>query len=1098
MTRTTSSSWRWLRRLLFLLTGTVAAAALLLAGVLLVLDDTDYKRLLIRAADTFLDTELEIAGPFSVKLSDGIQITAGDIRLSAHDGSYMATTREFSTRFRVISIFSGAFEINDLELNDAYLRINETDSGDGFSPADFPILPIVVARAHFRNLQFEYQEAQPGTLHSFYLNELVVDDVNDAGPLAIKANGLLKEHPYELSGTLPPLADMLEADKPHPVEIVFNSEHITARLDGHVADFIKGLGLDLKLEFHAQDVQDILEIFADGIPRVGDLDATARLHGDYDSPGLDSIIVSLHRDDEVAVRVTGTVDDILTGKGLDLDISGHSSQPSVASWLVFGRLDRISTLRLETKVEAHYGRIQLHDVTATASTGDGLELSASGNAELYDSGHVFARSDTGITVKFTAPTTAAVNLLDYKGVPELGAVDGTVRLLASRDAIGLYDAEVRIGSRRGQQSFLQGSVARIGLFGEAAVTGIDLQATLRAPDVAALAKLAGYDLPPVGQGQAELHASGNLNRLRLSNVNVRVGNADAVLLTARGTADRLDLTRESLPESADFSVTLSTPQLAELSGFLDVKLPALARTHATGKLQLRGNRLQFEPVKVDIGAADQPAIRLAGKATTLLRKGSSIDASFDVAATDLLMAFTALKPGYLGRLKGSFSLSSMDGSWGFSEFSLTSAQTQLYQIDINGTRDNFKKTDLVNVKTAISISNPEALGKALNLDLSGISAWSTKGVLSSKADMLSYHATGTLGSTTSTTDISGYLRDGKPHFTGKMEIPVLYLQDLGFRKEPEQQAGKPVSARQDRNYIFSRESLNISMLKRFDLDFDLLIHQIESHDQLSIDSVNGKINVRDGRLGISPLKLVFEGGQMNIQFEADARGVPAYRLQITGDDIVLGPLMAQVQNDVPITGYSNIDMDLSARGRSPHDLVSSLGGNLSIGLENAKIPSEYVELLSVDVFGWAFSKTARKESYTNLNCVVVAFDLKDGYMNSRTLLADGPDLTVAGHINLDLDNETMDILLVPKQKKRVFSSIEPVKIKGPIMDPRVEAVPVKAAIQEVGAMVLLPTVVIPVRLLGKLWSILDDGDKPGQGCASLQSVTEAAEKKLEK
>ena len=82
---------------------------------------------------------------------------------------------------------------------------------------------------------------------------------------------------------------------------------------------------------------------------------------------------------------------------------------------------------------------------------------------------------------------AAVNLLDYKGVPELGPVDGTIRLLASRDAIGLYDAEVRIGSQRGQQSSLQGSVARIGLLGETAVTGIDLKATLRVPDVAALA-----------------------------------------------------------------------------------------------------------------------------------------------------------------------------------------------------------------------------------------------------------------------------------------------------------------------------------------------------------------------------------------------------------------------------------------------------------------------------------------------------------------------------------------------------------------------------------------------------------------------------------
>jgi hypothetical protein len=66
------------------------------------------------------------------------------------------------------------------------------------------------------------------------------------------------------------------------------------------------------------------------------------------------------------------------------------------------------------------------------------------------------------------------------------------------------------------------------------------------------------------------------------------------------------------------------------------------------------------------------------------------------------------------------------------------------------------------------------------------------------------------------------------------------------------------------------------------------------------------------------------------------------------------------------------------------------------------------------------------------------------------------------------------------------------------MDPKVEAIPVKAAIQEAGAMVLLPTVVIPVRLLGKLWSMLNDSDKPGQGCASLQAVTDAAEKQVEK
>ena len=1100
MTKTSSLPRRWLRLLLLLLPGTVAAAVLLLAGALLILDDADYKRILVWATDTFLDSRLDIAGPFSfsVKLSEGILVSAGDIRLRAHDGSYFITTQQFSTNFRLVSILSGALVIKDLTLTDAHLRINETQTGNTAKAADFSLPPVVLARAHFNNLTLEYQEARPGTLHSFSLSELVIGDGNNAGPLGIQASGLFEGHAYVVSGALPSLADMLERDRPHPVEVNFKSEQITASLNGQVADFVKGQGLDLVMELHAENFQEILEIFADGIPRVGDMDATARLHGDYDSPGLDGIDINFHRDDEVAVKVTGTVDDILSGKGLDLHISGQSNRPAVASWLLLGKLDRISSISLDTKLQTNYGRIQLHDVKATARTSDGLELAASGNAELYDTGHVFARNDKGITLRFTAPTTAAFNLLDYKGLPELGAVDGTVRLLASRDAIGLYDAKVRIGNRQGQQSVLEGSIARIGLLDEAVVTGIDLQASLRTSRVSTLAKLAGYDLPRLGQGQADLHASGNLNKLRLGNVNIRVGDANTLLVTAKGTADRLDLTRQSLPETGDFSVTMTAPGTAEISRILDVNLPALGRTHASGLLQLRGNKLQFKPVKVDIGPVDQPAIRLDGSATTVLHKGSSINVRFDLAATDLIMAFTDMKPGYLGRLQGVLDVSSMDGSWGIERFRLTSSQTQLYQIDIGGGYTDFSKTDLVSVKSFISIKDPEALGHALDIDLAGFSPWTSTGVLSTKAGTLSYQATGTLGSTTSTTIINGHLRDGKPYFKGKMDIPVLHLQDFGFGKETAQPAVKPVSAEPDRTYIFSRKPLDVSFLQRFDLDFDLLIDQVESDRQLSIDSVNGKVAVVDGRLSFSPLKLVFEGGQLDIRFDLDAGGVPAYKLQVTGDDIVLGPLIAQVQHDVPITGYSNLDMDLTARGSSAHELASSLGGNLSIGFENARIPSRYIELLSVDVFGWALSTTRKKESYTDLNCVVVAFDITDGQMKSRTLIADGPNLTVAGHINLDLAAETMDILLIPKQKKSIFSSIEPVKIRGPMLDPKVEAIPVKAAIQEVGAMALLPTVVIPVRLLGKLWSILDDDDKPGQGCASLQSVTESAEKQMVK
>jgi hypothetical protein len=209
-------------------------------------------------------------------------------------------------------------------------------------------------------------------------------------------------------------------------------------------------------------------------------------------------------------------------------------------------------------------------------------------------------------------------------------------------------------------------------------------------------------------------------------------------------------------------------------------------------------------------------------------------------------------------------------------------------------------------------------------------------------------------------------------------------------------------------------------------------------------------------------------------------------------------MMAQVQDDVPINGYSNIHMDMTASGQSPHDLASSLGGQISLGFENARVPSKYIQFLSVDVFGWAVSTTFRKKKYADLNCVVAKFEATDGMINSTVLIADGPNLSLGGSIRLNLGKETMKIVILPKQKHQLFRSVSPVTIEGPMRDPSVEAIPAKAAIQEIGTMALVPYVYVPLRLLGKLWSIVDDGDKSGQGCASIKAVSEEAEKELQK
>jgi len=122
----------------------------------------------------------------------------------------------------------------------------------------------------------------------------------------------------------------------------------------------------------------------------------------------------------------------------------------------------------------------------------------------------------------------------------------------------------------------------------------------------------------------------------------------------------------------------------------------------------------------------------------------------------------------------------------------------------------------------------------------------------------------------------------------------------------------------------------------------------------------------------------------------------------------------------------------------------------------------------------------------------MTFGVNRGEVKSETIIADGPLLSIAGQIDMDLGEETLDIVLLPRQKKRMFSSATPVKIQGPMRNPKVSAIPAKAAMTEIGTMTLFSSVFIPLRLGEKIWQLMSDGDKLGGGCANVDELLEAS------
>ena len=1087
----------WLRRLWVILVTLLLGGLLLLIGALIFLDGEDYKPVISWAAATFLDAELEIGGPLRVHVADGLALSAGKVQLKAHDGSYLLSADTLQGDIRLRDVIFGTLWVRHLAVNDFFMKLHEseTDSSDW---KDFTFPPVVVERAQFKKLVIEYQEIAPGSLHRFALSELDFDDVNDAGPVHLRANGILEGREFKLKGTFPPIEQALDHEVPKPVVVSLIGERLQAHFDGTITDPANGKGMDFNIQLTIPEVHELLEVLGDDIPPVGELQASARLQGDYAVPRLLDIDAHMQRGEGVDLTLTGSVDDILSGEGMNLHLTGRSNHPQVASWLLFKKVEAISEFNFDGVLQEKNGNFKLKDLIAEVKTSKGLVLSASGEGELYAAGHQFSAADYGLELKISAPTTDALNLFQIEAIPDLGAVEGVTKLIVSRDAVGLYNADLNIGSARSTAVHLQGQVGQASLQGANTVSGIDLKVDLKTTDLAGLTKIFGYKLERTAAAHVVTHLTGASDNISLGETDIRIHNKAGVNIKATGKGKNVVVTDTSISANAQFNIKASASDLSDFSELAGTDLPKLGAVEANANLVVKGAELKLEQLKINIGATDQPTIRMDGEIVTQLHKGSTVSMSYDVAAGDLAAALTGEPPGYLGRLQGAADISDFDGSWGVEKFTLKSTDTRLYDVDIGGVYKDMGKHELVKVDAKIDINDPVGLGKALGIDLSGYSAFHSEGVLTGTDDSIRYTATAAVGRTTSKTVVNSSLVNGRPYFKGNFELPVLYLADFGFN--PKKDIDEPLEidvTKKGSGDIFSKQPYKLGFLNSFDMDFDFLVHQVESHGELTIDSVTAHVRLKNGDLNIDPFKLVFEGGTSDVVFGLQASGTPAIKLKVVADDVKLGPMMAQVQNDVPINGYSNVLIDITASGDSPHEMASSLNGNVSIGFENVKIPSKYIQFLSVDVLGWAVSSTFKKRKYADLNCVVGKFEADNGKVQSTVLIADGPNVSLGGSIKLNLRKETMNIVLLAKEKRRLFSSISPVKIKGPMRNPEVHAVPAKAAIKEIGPMALVPYVYVPLKLMGRLWSVVDDGDEVGQGCKAVKAVTEEAEKKMQ-
>jgi uncharacterized protein involved in outer membrane biogenesis len=215
------------------------------------------------------------------------------------------------------------------------------------------------------------------------------------------------------------------------------------------------------------------------------------------------------------------------------------------------------------------------------------------------------------------------------------------------------------------------------------------------------------------------------------------------------------------------------------------------------------------------------------------------------------------------------------------------------------------------------------------------------------------------------------------------------------------------------------------------------------------------------------------GGRVEVRLIADARSeVPAVNLGIVANDLDVGDFLSQVEAAVPLDGQLTMVLRMESAGLSPRSLAETLAGEFNLAIAQGQVLTSLLDATVISPLGWALSRSARR-GYSDLNCLVARFQVQDGLARSIKLLLDTRNVLAEGEGFVDFRNETVDIGVRPRSKRRrVVRLATPFRIQGPLARPSVTVNATGTVTRMVGN-----TLASPINTLGSLLPFVSRGGR---------------------
>lgn len=282
----------------------------------------------------------------------------------------------------------------------------------------------------------------------------------------------------------------------------------------------------------------------------------------------------------------------------------------------------------------------------------------------------------------------------------------------------------------------------------------------------------------------------------------------------------------------------------------------------------------------------------------------------------------------------------------------------------------------------------------------------------------------------------------KIRIAGKFESSRLNLMEIfPPRKEPRQ-------APESQAALFSNDPISVDWLQKFDLDATLQADDLVSRG-FEAKGLSTDIAVADGVLDISARSGEFSGGTFRMDIGLNTKTMPYttdFKFDIKGLVLTRVPALEDVK--LPLEGAVDVAIDLSGKGVSPKEIVSTASGSLLARGVNSYIPASGLDVLTNSILAQVLSigNPKKKSDFHRLDCGLLGFRIVDGIaMSQDTIALKTPDVTYLIRGGFSLRDESVVLLINPKARKGFGISAANLtnfyRVGGTLLKPKIEADP---------------------------------------------------------